>query len=350
MPAAAVDGDACRVHVCAEEDAARWERFVMAAPQASFFHRIGWREVLERSLGHRTHYLCAETNGVIGGVLPLAEVKSRIFGHALISLPFCVYGGIVAHDDRHRDVLLQAACALAERLGVDYLELRNRVPLPTAWPTKNLYVTFRKAIDADEETNYLAIPRKQRAMVRMGIDAGLTEADVDGVDRLYRAYAESVRNLGTPVFAKRYLKHLRRVFGDDCEVLTVNLQGQPVASVMSFYFRDEVLPYYGGGVAAAREVKANDYLYWALMRRAAARGARLFDYGRSKVDSGSYRFKKHWGFEPEPLHYQYYLVRAQAMPNLSPTNPRYQRLIALWKRLPLPVTQLLGPPIARYLG
>lgn len=340
------------MQVKALEDTAfgRWDAFVTAAPEGTFFHRAGWKTVLERAFGHRAHYLYAERDGVMVGVLPLAHVRSRLFANALISTPFCVYGGAVAADDAAYDALIEAGVALAERLGVDYLELRNRQGRHADWPRKALYYTFRKSMDPDPEVNFSRIPRKQRAMVRKGIEAGLESGIDDGVDRLYRAYSESVRNLGTPVFGRKYLRVLKDTFGDDCEVLTVTHQGQLVSGVMSFYFRDEVLPYYGGGTGDARDLKANDFMYWEVMRRACDRGVRLFDYGRSKQDTGSFRFKKHWGFEPEPLHYEYCLVKSAAMPDLSPMNPRYQRMIALWKRLPLPATQLLGPWLARNLG
>lgn len=341
---------ALQVRAITPGDVARWDQFVFGCPAATFFHRAGWKEVIERAFGHRTHFLLAEENGIIQGVLPLAEINSRLFGHSLSSLPFCVYGGIIASTELARQALDKAAQQLAASLNVDFLEYRNTVPFHTDWPGKNLYVTFRKTIDPDLEANMLAIPRKQRAMVRKGIGAGLGVELDDGVDRLYRVYSDSVRNLGTPVFSRRYLDVLREVFPKECEVQSITLAGTPVASVLSFYFRDEVLPYYGGGTAQARDCYANDFMYWALMRRAAERGVRIFDYGRSKRDSGSFRFKTHWGFEPEPLHYEYFLVRARSMPDLSPNNPRYRALIGTWRRLPLWVTRVIGPPVARYLG
>jgi FemAB-related protein (PEP-CTERM system-associated) len=276
--------------------------------------------------------------------------KSLLFGNALMSIPFGVYGGAIATSADAARALIEAATAVARELGVDYLELRNREPADLDWPTRDLYVTFRKELAPTEEANFLAIPRKQRAMVRKGIDAGLrTEIDA-GTERFYLAYAESVRNLGTPVFAHRYFRELRRAFGDDCEILTTLHGDKVAASVLSFYFRDEVLPYYHGGTAMAREYKANDFLYWELMRRACARGVRIFDYGRSKRDTGSFAFKEHWGFEPAPLQYQYYLVRAREVPNLSPTNPKYRMFIRAWQHLPLPVSRAVGPLLARSLG
>jgi FemAB-related protein (PEP-CTERM system-associated) len=329
---------------------ARWDAFVTGCPAATFFHRAGWRRVLERAFGHRTHFLYAEEAGQVRGVLPLARVRSRLFGDHLVSTPFCVYGGPAALDAAASAALVQAACDLAQDLRVDDLELRNLAPLRPDWPHKDLYVTFRKAIDPDPEVNLRAIPRKQRAMVRKGIQAGLEGEPDPGVARLYQVYAESVRNLGTPVFSRRYLEILREVFGADCEVLMIRHQGEDVAGVMSFYFRDQVLPYYGGSRPLARELKGNDFMYWELMNRSAGRGLRVFDYGRSKVGSGSWSFKKNWGFEPEPLHYEYFLVRAREMPQLNPNNPKYRRFIDLWQRLPLPLANRVGPLLARSLG
>ncbi len=344
-----------RVRAFEPRDRARWDHYVEDAAEASFFHRAGWCEVITRAFGHRTHYHYAERDGRIVGVLPLVEVKSRLFGHTLGSTPFCVYGGAIADDDAAYVALITEAQALAERLGVDHLELRNRVPRPLVgdaarWRTRDGIVTFRKAILAEEEANYLAIPRKQRAMVRKGMDAGLTgRVDAD-TTACYAIYSDSVRHLGTPVFGARYFSILREVFGEHCESLIIEQGTRPVAGVLSFYFRDEVLPYYGGGLREARELKANDFMYWALMRRACARGTRLFDYGRSKEGSGSYSFKKNWGFVPEPMFYQYWLVRARELSDQSANNPRFSLLSAVWKRLPTPLSRLLGPVVARYLA
>jgi len=338
------------VRAAREADRASWNVFVGARPEGTFFHRFEWSDVLAKALNHRTHYLLAERQGTLAGVLPLAEVRSALFGHALISTPFCVYGGALAVDDAARNALEQHATALAQSLGVAYLEMRNRSPVNADWPDKKLYVTFRKPISPDHDENLKAIPRKQRAEVRKGIKAGLaSRIDADSAT-LYDLYSTSLHNLGTPVFGARYLRALKSAFGADCEIVTVLNGSVPVSSVMSFYFRDEVLPYYGGGGADARKVSANDFMYWEVMRRAADRGCRLFDFGRSKRDSGSYAFKKHWGFEESGLSYEYALVTAAQVPNLSPTNSKYALMVGAWRRMPLWLTRILGPPIARNLG
>jgi FemAB-related protein (PEP-CTERM system-associated) len=331
-------------------DLERWNAFVLGRPDATFFHLGEWRTVLERAFGHETYFLLAEREGSIGGVLPLARIRSRLFGDALISTPFCVYGGALSADGVSAEALDRAAVDLAERLGVGHLELRCRAREHPDWPAKDLYVTFRREIDPDVETNLKRIPRKQRAMVRKGIALGLAgKIDAD-LDRFYRIYAESVRSLGTPVFSRRYFDVLRETFGDRCEILTVESSGRAVSSVLSFYFRDEVLPYYGGGTHESRAVAGSDFLYWDLMRRACERGVRVFDFGRSKRDVGSFHFKRHWGFDPEPLHYEIRLVRASTVPDVNPLNPRYRWFVEAWKRLPLRVSTLVGPWISRNLG
>ena len=353
MTSARPQDGALRVRELGISDAelARWDAFVKSMPHGTFFHLAGWKRVLERGLGHEATFLYAERGDAIEGVLPLGHVHSWLFGNALVSTPFCVYGGAIARSDAARDVLQDEACRRAEALRVDYLELRNRAETNPQWPARrDRYVTFRKALDPDPDVNFRQIPKKQRAMVRKGIAGGLTSVVDDDLERFYDAFAESVRNLGTPVFSRRYFRELKSTFGDACEIARVMSGDRVVAGVMSFYFRDEVLPYHGGGTAVARTLYANDFMYWDLMCRATERGVRVFDYGRSKVDTGSYHFKRHWGFEPESLHYEYRLVRAIAVPDLSPLNPKYRAFIAAWRRLPLPVSRLLGPVLARNLG
>mgnify|MGYP000376142690 FL=1 len=273
-------------------DSSRWNEFVFACAGATFFHRIEWRDIIEGVFGHRTHYLLAERDGQLVAVLPLAEVKSRLFGHSMTSVPFAVYGGIAGDDEEAVAALEEVAETLSRKAGVQHLEYRNLNARHADWPSQDLYVTFRKEILPDEEANMLAIPRKQRAMVRKGIKNGLV-SEIDGnADRFFALYSDNVLRHGTPALSKRFFETLLSVFGKDCEILTVSgPDGRLLSSVLTFYFRDEVLPYYAGDDFAARDLAANDFKYWELMRRACARGCRIFDYGRSKIGTGPYNFK-----------------------------------------------------------
>ena len=165
-------------------------------------------------------------------------------------------------------------------------------------------------------------------------------------DEHYRVYAASVRNLGTPVFPA---KLFRAVLKDmDADLLTIRHRGNAVASVLSLYLNGTVYPYWGGGTHAARGLRANDLLYFALMRQARARGCTRFDFGRSKAGTGAAAFKKNWGFTPEPLRY----AKRSSGParEVNPLNPKYALMVRAWKRLPLPVANLLGPLLSRGLG
>ena len=321
------DGRPYRIRSLQPEDAERWDAFVEAAPDGTFYHLSGWKRIFEERLRHRSWYLYCESGTQILAVLPVVQVKSLLFGNALMSLPFLVYGGPVSAVPKAADMLIDKVVDLGRELQVDYLEFRNRALPPATradseWSGNCSYVTFRKRISPDPEENLLAIPRKQRAMIRKGIKAGL-EAEVDtSTERLYRTLLECKRNLGTPFFGPAYLQGIKDTFGDRVEVTTVTLDGKTVCSVMSFLFGKEILPYYGGGGEAARHVKGNDFMYWKVMENACKDGVEIFDYGRSRAGTGSYRFKKHWGFEAESLHYRYLPIEADTIPELNPSNPK----------------------------
>jgi FemAB-related protein (PEP-CTERM system-associated) len=316
---------------------AAWDRFVDAMPNGTFFHRAAWADVLSRAFRHAPHYVFAERDGAITGVLPLMHVKTALFGNTLISSPFCVYGGPLASDRESFALLDRHAAEVMARSGATATEYRFREAPPDGWlegewqARDDLYVTFRRPITADDEANMKAIPRKQRAMVRKAIERGLTSTADQNVDRLHAIYAESVHNLGTPVFSRSYFRLLAEVFGRVMDVVTVSDAGRPVAAVLNFYDRGEVIPYYGGGTGAAR-------------------GCTLFDFGRSKVGTGAFSFKKNWGFTPQPLLHRFRLRQGAAMPDHNPLNPKYRLFIAGWKRLPLPIANRLGPFIVRGVG
>ena len=331
--------------------AARWDEFVMACAEATFFHRAQWQQIVREVFHHDTYFLYAEADGCIQAVLPLGHVKSWIFGNSLVGLPFAVYGGVAAVSEPAAQALEREAQRLAERLGVSHLEWRNVNPRHADWPSQDLYVTFRKEILPHEEANFLAIPRKQRAMVRKGIKNGLRSEIDSCADRFFALYADNVRRHGTPALPLRYFETLLAEFGADCEILTVTApDGRALSSVLSFYFRDEVLPYYAGDDVSARDLAANDFKYWALLRGACGRGLKVFDFGRSKQETGSYAYKKNWGFEPRPLHYEYCLYGRDAIPQNNPSNPKYKLLIAAWRRIPIGLANWLGPFVVRNLG
>lgn len=319
--------------------------FVRAAPGATPFHLPQWSRAIERGTGQRAHLLVAERGGEIQGLLPLTEIRSRLFGAALVSTGFGVDGGILTQDAGAAQALASAAVDLADRLGCSSVELRGGV-LPEGWAqAEGSYAGFVRDLPVDEEAVLNTIPRKQRAEVRRAmtfdLDVGMGDADAH-----YRTYAESVRNLGTPVFPRALFAAVLDEFGADADILTVSRDGRPLASVLSLYLNGIVYPYWGGGTRKARGARANELMYYELMRHAVRRGCTRFDFGRSKFGTGAFAFKKNWGFEPQPLVYAHWGEARE----VNPLSPKYRFKIAAWRKLPLWAANRLGPLIARGLG
>ncbi|MFS0736351.1 FemAB family XrtA/PEP-CTERM system-associated protein [Sphingomonas sp. 1P06PA] len=333
---------------CAAIDA-----YVRAAAGATPFHLTAWQLGVAEGCGQHAHCLTAERGGAIVGLLPLTEVHSPLFGRALVSTGFAVGGGVLADDPLLVEPLAEAGWALAETLSCPTLELRGGA-LPAGWARDDTsYLGFARPLAADDEAELLAIPRKQRAEVRRALGFDLDVAigrDAAALRDHHAIYAASVHNLGTPVFPPTLFARVLDRFGADADILTVAREGVPLASVLSLYFRGTVYPYWGGGTAGARTWRANDLMYFALMRHARARGCTRFDFGRSKTGTGAAAFKRNWGFGGVPLAYAARAAGGREPRRINPLDPKYSAKVAAWRRLPLAVANRIGPLIARGLG
>lgn len=332
---------------------ARIGAWVLDHPDGTPFHLPAWSAAVARGCRQKSHYLVAERgNGGIAGVLPLIEMHSPLFGRALVSAGFGVGGGILADSAATVRELAEAGWELAGRLSCPTVELRGGAHPGTAWHVDDsTYVGFVRDLAADDEAELLAIPRKQRAEVRrsLGNDLEIAAGSSDAAAH-YAVYAESVRNLGTPVFPRALFAEVLKEFGSGADLLTVRHRGAPVASVLSLYWKGVVYPYWGGGTGAARGLRANDAMYFALMRHARERGCTRFDFGRSKTGTGAAAFKKNWGFEPQPLTYFTRAPDGAAPRKVNPLDPKFSLQVQAWKRMPLWAANRLGPWIARGLG
>lgn len=352
MPFAA---DACSLRI-ADPDNAAVARFVADHPAARLFHKSEWSLAVEAATGHRAGVLVAEDARGIAGVVPFSIVHSPLFGRMIACSGFGIGGGILLREDARPAPLFAALEELATRENCPVVELRGGA-MPEGrdgWSVRtDSHANFARDLAADDEAELLAIPRKQRAEVRKGlkrdfaIETGSGQRDRDAQ---YAVYAESVRNLGTPVFPRALFEEMLDRFGDAADILTVRHGGEPVASVLSFYHCGTVMPYWGGGVWAARRLRANERMYYELMRHARARGCTRFDFGRSKSGSGPYSFKKNWGFEAEPLSYAYWTAPGANPRDADPTSEKHDVAIRLWQKLPLGVANRVGPWIAKGLG
>ena len=350
-----------KIRLYESRDRAPWNEYVHGHPQGTMFHLTTWKELVEKSFGHKSFYLIAETesrgsasepsnhDSRISGIFPMFAVKSLLFGQSMVSLPFATFGGILAENDEISDALLKRGIELTQGQKLDYLEIRNDSKALPDLPVKDLYYSFKKEIFPDNEKNLMDIPRKTRRMVRVGMKNELV-AKFGGkelLDTFYGLFAMSYRSLGTPVFSKKYLGRILEIFGDNCSVLVIFKDDCPLSGVISFYYKNQVVPYYSGAHPDSRKFAANDFIYWALMSDSAEKGFSVFDFGRSKKNTGPFHFKRHWGFEPDPLKYQYYLNNLEEIPDISPANPKYRKKIELWRKLPLWATKIIGPQIVK---
>ena len=335
-------------------EAARITAYVEGYADATPFHLPRWLTAVAKGSGQRAHCLVAERGGSIVGMVPLTEVRSMLFGRALVSSGFGVDGGVLADDEAVAEQLAAAIWELAQALNCPTAELRGGMAPGEGWSVDDTtYVGFARDLAGDDEAELKAIPRKQRAEVRKALKNELTVTtgrDAGHRAAHYRVYAESVRNLGTPVFPKRLFDAVLDGFGKDADILLVRHGETPVAAVLSLYWRGCVYPYWGGGTHAARGLRANDRMYYALMLHARERGCTRFDFGRSKAGTGPAAFKKNWGFEPEQRRYFKRAADGKAPREINPLNPKYRLQVALWQKLPLWIANRAGPVIARGLG
>lgn len=334
----------------------RIESYVAGHAEGTAFHRPAWLLGAAKGTGNRALALMLERGGEIAALLPLVEVHSPLFGRVMVSSGFGVGGGLLVDEKRDAKRMFEALEELCLRRSCTTAELRGGA-LPGARPgwsiKRDSHCGFILPLQSDDEAQLNSIPRKQRAEVRKGLAGDLTVST--GIDERHRAahyavYAESVRNLGTPVFPRSLFDEVLNSFGDAADVLVVWNGTVPVAAVLSLYHDGAVMPYWGGGTWDARRLRANDRMYYELMLHARRRGCDRFDFGRSKTDSGAYHFKRNWGFEPEPLSYGVWTAPGQEARDADPTSSKHAARIELWKRLPLRLANLIGPHIARGLG
>jgi len=332
------------------QDEARWDQFVDAHEHGTLFHRIVWKKIIEKTFDYRPCYLFAEENERIRGVLPLFHVRTLFAGNALMSSPFTVYGGILGNDENAEQALLEGCKMYARQYRASYIELHQRFRCHSAdLQTRDaLYCTFVKPIPPSPEACLSALPKEARRMTRKGQKLGLTGRLVkDSVNEFYEIYAASVRQLGTPVFPRQLFENCLQELKDDADLLLIYHDRQPVAGVLSFYYRQTVFPYYGGSLPDKNDLAPNNFMYWTLMHQAGSRGYKCFDFGRSKRGTGVFDFKRHMGFEPIPLPYQYYQMNGAPLPDNNPSNPKFSLAINMWRHMPLGLTKVLGPRVIK---
>lgn len=331
------------------EDGQAWDAYAASHEGGCNYHRYHWRSVIEKSFGHRTHYLAATDGSRISGILPLTHMKSRMFGNFLVSLPCFNYGGLLCSDRRSETALLEAARSLLAETGAGHVELRHAAERLEGLATRQHKVTMLLGLERDEESQWKALDARVRNQVRKAVKCCLTAAEghLDLLDGFYGVFCRNMRDLGTPVYGKHFFRNVLETFPDTTRVISVMQGGRAVASGILTWHRGTLEVPWASSIRDVREMCPNNLLYWEAIRFALRQGFEVFDFGRSTPGEGTFQFKKQWGAQPAQLNWQYLLENGAAPPDISPRNPRYRLAVRLWKMLPLNVANALGPHIVR---
>jgi serine/alanine adding enzyme len=337
------------LQVTADVTESEWDRFVARHPRASAYHVWKWRQVFERAFGHETVYLAARDHGSIVGVLPLVLFTSPVFGRFAVSLPFVNYGGVLARDHASASVLLRRAAALADERELAHVELRHTARQFPDIEARAHKVGMLMPLERDAATAWERLDRKARNQVRKAEKSGLTTraGGAELLDRFYGVFARNMRDLGTPVYSRRFFAEVLAAVPDSARVFLVDSGEVTVAAAITLSYRDTIENPWASSLREYRSLAPNTLLYWRMIEHAIATGHTTFDFGRSTPNEGTYNFKAQWGAAPTPLHWEYVLAEGRSLPDLSPANPKYRAAIAIWKRLPLAVTNRIGPHIVR---
>lgn len=328
-----------------------WDDYVQGAATATFCHQFAWRAVIEQAYGHRTFYLMAKQNEAIRGILPLVLVKSALFGSSLTSMPFLDHGGICADDQQIATLLLRAAKELQQEQRVDVIELRHCQPVAEAGPARLDKVSMMLDLSPGAEALWRSLPAKVRNQVRKGEKSGLStiEGGVEFLDDFYEVFVVNMRDLGSPVHDKAFFLHLFRHFGQQARCTLIREGDKTVGGLIALFFKGTMVVPWASSLREYFSKCPNNLLYWSAIQDGCKRGCTQFDFGRSSIGSGTYEFKRQWGAQPKQLHWQNVGANGHANATMSAQDGKFQTAVELWKRLPVPLTRILGPRLRKYL-
>ncbi len=330
---------------------AEWNTYVASNPAASIYHRSEWRELIHKTFGHDCLYLLArDRNKGVVGVLPLAHLNSRLFGNFMISMPYFNYGGAVADHPLIEQRLMEAANAHAAQAGIDHIEYRDTLPRE-GLPVRSNKVCMLLTLPKEQDVLWHSFSSKLRAQIRrpQREQPDVRCGGLECLDDFYAVFTRNMRDLGTPVYGKAFFRNILQTFTEHSRIISIHLHNRPVAAAFLLGYRGRLEIPWASSIRQVNHLSMNMLLYWEVLKFAIDHQYTVFDFGRSSRDSGTYRFKQQWGAQPVQLYWHYWLNDAAELPELNPDNPKYALAISLWKRLPVPVANRIGPSLVKYL-
>lgn len=333
-----------------EEDKNEWDGYVAASTHATAYHQLAWKQVIEKSFGQRAYYLVSEDGkGKIDGILPLVQLKSLVFGNFFVSLPYFNYGGICANRPEISQALLQEAIRVAREAGAEHLEIREMAPRENGLLCKTAKVSMRLGLPDSPEALWNLFPSKLKSQIRKPQKEGFSVriGGEEELDPFYQVFSLNMRQLGTPVYSRAFFQEMMRAFPHSTSICVVRGNNKPVAAGFLVGFKNTMEIPWASSLREYSRLAPNMLLYWSVLSFASERGYHMFDFGRSTPGEGTYQFKAQWGATPMPLYWYYWMRESGPLPEINPQNRKYRLAIEIWKRLPLPITQMVGPRIVR---
>lgn len=331
---------------------AHWDAFVASHPKGSLYHQSIWRDLIKDLFGHESLYLCARgASKTIVGVLPAIRLNSRLFGDFMVSMPYVNYGGAIASNPQVEEALMREAGVRAKDLGCEHIEFRDTSRRDSNWQVRADKVAMELLLPESTRSLWSVLGSKVRAQIKRPQKEGFTvvHGQIDMLPYFYQVFAHNMRDLGTPVYPQTFFSSILEAFPQSSSLIIVQHNGQPVASGFLLGDRERLQIPWASSIRTYNRLGVNMLLYWEALKQAIENDYRIFDFGRSSVNSGTYRFKKQWGAQENQLYWHYWLNGAQQIPQLTPDNSRYRAAITIWKHLPLSLTKWLGPQIVKYL-
>ena len=333
-----------------KDETKEWNQYVNHNPAASVYHLADWRDIIDKSFKHTSFYFYAhDSNMKIKGILPLVRLKSRLFGDFMVSMPYFNYGGAIADHPQIEEKLVLHANKFAKELNLNHIEYRDDIAKPTA-PERTDKVNMILPLPSEQDALWQSFSPKLRSQIKrpQRENTQVNHGSLDLLDEFYTIFARNMRDLGTPVYGKNFFRHILLAFPAQSSILTVRLDNRPVAGAFLIGYKDRLEIPWASTIRNVNHLSINMLMYWEVLCFAIQNNYQYFDFGRSSVDSGTYKFKAQWGAHPKQLYWHYWLNNRD-MPSLNPSNPKYKLLINIWKKLPVWVTRLAGPAIVKNL-
>ncbi|GGC72985.1 FemAB family XrtA/PEP-CTERM system-associated protein [Marinobacter halophilus] len=343
---------AIRIERCVSDNLSAVEAYLAEHPAASIWHRPAVSNFIEHTYGHNTRYLCAlDTGRNVVGVLPLVQLNSRLFGNFLVAMPYFNYGGVLADNREIALNLIAQAGQWRQEIRAKHLELRFCQDNELGLPQKTDKVGFWLSLPDKIDDLWHSFQPKVRAQIRRG-QREMTELTIGGpelLDEFYRVFSVNMRDLGTPVYGKDFFSNLLKALEGQAWLVVARIDGRAVGCAFLTGYCERMEIPWASTLRKFNHTSINMSMYWKILEFAVAQRYSVFDFGRCSLDAGTYRFKQQWGAQPVKLYWDYVLPKGSKLPALNPDNPKFRLMIAIWQRLPVRLTNLLGPHIVKGL-